>query len=66
MLDLARAFPGTHLLLLVDAQGPHWPADLVNGSPGAECFRQVDLGPGPVAGEPDPLATTQLYEIVCP
>lgn len=65
VLDLARTFPGTRLLVLVEADGPHWPADLHNGSPGAECFREVDLGPGPV-GEPDPLARTQLYEIVCP
>jgi hypothetical protein len=65
VLDLARAFPGTRLLVLVQAEGPHWPADLTSGSPGAECFRQVDLGPGR-AGEADPLARVQLYEIVCP
>lgn len=65
VVDLARTFPGTHLVVLMDAQSPHWPADLTNGSPGAECFRPVDLGPGPV-GEPDPLASTQLLEIVCP
>ena len=65
VLDLARAFPGTRLVILVDAESPHWPADLTNGSPGAECFRPVDLGPGP-AGLPDPLATTQVLEIVCP
>jgi hypothetical protein len=50
---------------MVNAAGPHWPTDLTNGSPGAECFQRVDLGPGP-AGERDPLATTELYEIVCP
>jgi hypothetical protein len=65
VVDLARAFPGTHLLLLVDAQSPHWPVDLVNRATGAECFRPIDLGPGPV-GERDPLEATQLYEIVCP
>ena len=65
VLDLARSFPGTRLVILVDAQGPHWPADLTNGSAGAECFRQIDLGPGPT-GEADPLSSTQLYEIVCP
>ena len=65
MLDLARSFPGTHLLILVDAQGPHWPPDLTNGSPGAECFRRLDLGPGPT-GEPDPLAKTRVFEINCP
>jgi len=65
VLDLARAFPGTDLVVLVDVDGPHWPADLGAGAPGAECFREVDLGPGP-PGRPDPLVTTHVYEIVCP
>jgi hypothetical protein len=64
VLDLARTFKGTHLVVLVDAQGPHWPADLTNGTPGSECFRPIDLGPGPVDG--DPLAGTQMLEIICP
>jgi hypothetical protein len=65
VLDLARHFEGTQLLLLVDADSPHWPADLANGSPGADCFRELDLGPGP-SGGPDPLAGTRAFEIVCP
>ncbi len=64
VLDLAHFFPGTHLLVLVDTQ-PHWPADLANGSPGADCFHELDLGPGPSSG-PDPLADTRAFEIVCP
>jgi len=65
VLDLARSFPGTHLLVMVQATGPHWPADLTNGAPGAECFHPVDLGPGPT-GEPDPLTDVQVLEIACP
>jgi hypothetical protein len=65
VVDLARSFPGTRLVLLVDAESPHWPADLDNGAPGAECFRRVDLGPGP-DDDPDLLENTRLYEIVCP
>jgi hypothetical protein len=65
VLDLARAFPGTHLVVLVDPEGSHWPADLTNESPSAECFHQLDLGPDP-GGGPDPLANTRVYEIVCP
>jgi hypothetical protein len=64
IVDLARSFPGTRLVLLVDAESPHWPADLDNGAPGSECFRRVDLGPGP-ADQPDLLENTRLYEIVC-
>ncbi len=65
ILDLARAFPGTRLVLLVDAESPHWPADLRNGAPGAECFREVDLGTAS-DDAPDLLGNTHLYEIVCP
>ena len=65
MLDLARHFPGTSLVVLTDPQGSHWPADLTNGSPDANCFQELDLGPGP-AGETDPLAGTRVFQIVCP
>jgi hypothetical protein len=65
VVDLAAHFPGTHLVVLIAPEGDHWPADLARGTPGSECFRPVDLGPGPVEG-PDPLAKTTVYEIVCP
>jgi hypothetical protein len=65
VLDLARTFPGTDLVVLAEAAGPLWPPDLANVTPGAECFQPIDLGPGPV-GEPDPLKNVQLLEIVCP
>lgn len=65
VVDLAHFFPGTHLLILVDAQGTHWPADLTNGAPGADCFHELNLGPRRSAGH-DPLADTRVFEIVCP
>jgi hypothetical protein len=65
VLDLAETFRGTHLLVLIDPSGKHWPGDVEAGLPGAECFRPLDLGPGP-AGAEDPLAQTTVYEIVCP
>ena len=65
VLDLARQFAGTRLLVITDPQGAHWPADLGNGSPNGDCFHELDLGPGP-AGEADPLADTRVFEIVCP
>jgi hypothetical protein len=64
VLDLASEFPGTRYLILTSPEGGHWPADLENGSPGAECFVPVDLGPYAGPGE-DPLATTDVYEIGC-
>jgi hypothetical protein len=65
VLDLAAAFPGTHLLVLVSPEGKHWPADLAAGLPGSECFHRLDLGPGP-PNEPDPLADVHAYEVGCP
>jgi hypothetical protein len=70
VLDMAHAFPGTHLLVLVQPQGAHWPADLVAGAPGAECFRPIDLGPwrggATSPGAKDPLADVHAFEVVCP
>ncbi len=65
VLDLARAFPGTHLAGHRPASTADWPAILDGGTPGTGCFRELDLGPGP-AGEADPLAGTRAFEIVCP
>ena len=36
-----------------------------SAGPGADCFRELDLGPGP-AGATDPLADVRVFEIVCP
>ena len=63
VMDLADAFPGTHLLVVTDPHG-RWPAILDSGTRGTGCFRELDLGPGP-AGERDPLAGTRVFEIVC-
>ena len=65
VLELANHFPGTRLLVLIDPDAVHWPADLQSGAPGAECFRPIDLGP-PAAGGRDPLADTSVYEVGCP
>jgi hypothetical protein len=67
VLDLARHFPGTRLMVLIAPEGKHWPADLEGGLPGAECFQPVDLGApiGGAAGE-DLLEDVLVYEIVCP
>jgi hypothetical protein len=66
VLDLARHFPGTRYLVLIDPQGVHWPADLLEGAPDSECFQPVDLGPPTMPDAPDPLAETTVYEVVCP
>jgi hypothetical protein len=67
ILDLARTFPGTRLLVMISPQGKHWPGDLQAGRPGSECFEPIDLGP-PIstASEDDLLEDVLVYEIVCP
>ncbi|MBA2757498.1 MAG: glycosyltransferase family 39 protein [Chloroflexi bacterium] len=66
VLDLAAAFPGTRLLVLVQPESTHWPADLDHAVPGSECFRRIDLGPPMTGDGPDPLADVTAYEIACP
>jgi hypothetical protein len=63
VLDLAHdpAFPGTHLLIVIDEARWQWPP----ASEGADCFQPLDLGPGP-AGVEDPLADVRVFEVVCP
>jgi hypothetical protein len=64
VLDLARTFD-VRLVVLAAATHGQWPAVLDTGAPGAECFRELDLGPGPTSRH-DPLANVRVYEIVCP
>ena len=67
VLDLARTFPGTRLMVLISPEGTHWPGDLEAGLPGSECFAPVELGPpGPNASGEDLLKEVLVYEIVCP
>ncbi|MBA3235859.1 MAG: hypothetical protein H0T59_07700 [Chloroflexi bacterium] len=66
VLDMTRSFPGTRLLVLIDPQGTHWPADLEVGAPGSECFRPIDLGASSDPATADPLADVTVYEIACP
>jgi hypothetical protein len=65
VLDLARTFPGTRLVIIADPTRGRWPAILAEGDPGAACFEPLDLRAGaPVAGE-DPLADVRVYRITC-
>lgn len=64
VLDLARTFKAS-LVMLLDAESAHWPADVDDGVDGAECFRELDLG-GSVGTAPAEVATIRVFEIVCP
>ena len=66
VLDMISSFPGTRLLVLIDPEGTHWPADLEAGAPGSECFQPIDLGEPSDPTTADPLADVTAYEIACP
>ena len=64
VLDLAATFDA-RLVILLDADSTHWPADIDAHADGAECFRELDLGLTP--GTPVyPLGVTRAFEVVCP
>jgi hypothetical protein len=54
------------LLVLLDADSLHWPADLDAGVDGASCFRELDLGTDTSTAALDPLGDARAFEIVCP
>jgi hypothetical protein len=65
VLDLASTFDA-RLVVLLDAESRHWPADLDARVDGAECFRELDLGPTAGADVPGPLGDVRAFEVVCP
>jgi hypothetical protein len=67
ILDLARHFPGTRLMVLISPDGRHWPADPDAPRLRSACLEQVELGP-PIstASDEDLLKDVRVYEIVCP
>ena len=66
VLDLAAAFPGTRLLVIVGEDHGDWPAVLDSGAPGTECYTPLDLGPAAPGVSPDPLEDVRVYVIGCP
>lgn len=65
VLDMAATFDA-RLVVLLDAESKHWPADLDARVDGAECFRELDLGPTAGADVPGPLGDVRAFEVVCP
>jgi hypothetical protein len=68
VVELARAFPGTRaLLVLDDPDGERiWPSVLEAGGPGSECFHEILLGAMPVPALDAALEGTRLFSISCP
>jgi hypothetical protein len=68
VLDLARAFPGTRAVVLLDDPGGErlWPGVLAERGPGSECFTEVPLPRPPDAALAEALERTRVYRIGCP
>lgn len=67
ILDLARQFPGTALVISSDLGGGRWPEIALADPTGIRCLEPVPLPGqrGPNNGE-DPLAGIRVFRIVCP
>jgi hypothetical protein len=66
VLDLARTFKGTRLLILHGDDHGDWPAVLDTNAPGAECFDEIDLGTPADPRLARALEQTRVYRLVCP
>ena len=60
VLDLARAFPGTRIVIVGKPDHGDWPAVLDTDTPGAACFEELDLGTPP---DPDEAAAIQGFRV---
>ena len=73
VLDLARHFPGTSLVIATDGGDGRWPAIAGTDPTGIRCFQPVPLrasatnaGGGGGSAVADPLAGVHAFRIVCP
>jgi hypothetical protein len=66
VLDLARHFPGTSLVVVSDARDSTWPAIALRDPTGIRCFQPVPLPAGADSGAVDPLAGLHVFRITCP
>jgi hypothetical protein len=65
VLDLASTF-GAKLLVLLDADSTHWPADLANGVDGAQCFHEIDLKTAAGPARAAIMGNARAFEVACP
>ncbi|HVA86896.1 MAG TPA: hypothetical protein VNF73_11355 [Candidatus Saccharimonadales bacterium] len=66
ILALAKAFPGTHYLVMSSDEHGRWPGVLQSSDPNAACFRPVDLGAPSDPAAAKALRGTLVFELVCP
>lgn len=66
VLDLARHFPGTRLLVLDTGNEGIWPEVLASGVAGAGCFQPLTIRLPADASEAAAVASIRVYRIVCP
>jgi hypothetical protein len=65
VVDLARAFPGTRMVIVLNGNGV-WPQVIDEGGPGSDCFEEVEIGR---PGDPDlarAIEGSRVFRIVCP
>ncbi len=65
VLDLAATFK-SRLVVLLDAESTHWPADLDAHVDGADCFHELDLKVPAGTARAEALGDARAFEVVCP
>jgi hypothetical protein len=63
--DLAQTF-GSRLLIMVGDEHGDWPAVLADGSPGADCFHEVELPSPTDERHAEALEEVRVFEVACP
>ena len=65
VLDLARSFdPPARLLVVAADNGGVWPATILAGDPGADCFVPIELPS--LGADPGALDDILAFQIRCP
>jgi hypothetical protein len=63
--DLAETF-GSRLLIMVGDEHGDWPGVLTDGSPGADCFNEIDLPRPPDERRAEAIDEVRVFEVACP
>ncbi|HET7728045.1 MAG TPA: hypothetical protein VFK54_12055 [Candidatus Limnocylindrales bacterium] len=65
VIDLARAFPGTRMLIVGKADHEEWPAVLDTDAPGADCFVELHLGTPPDPDDAAAIEGMRVFRLAC-
>ena len=65
VIELARAFPNTRILIVGKADHEEWPAVLDTDAPGTDCFEELDLGTPPDPDDAAAIEGLRVFRLAC-